>query len=69
MIKAQHRAQEDGTILVELGVTDGVSDLLDMTVMAPTEELAKTMEHTFRTRAEEIYHEVVRILTESEASE
>ena len=68
MIKAQHHTQENGTILVELGVTDGVSDLLDMTIMAPTEDLAKTMEQTFRTRAERIYHDVVRILTESEAS-
>ena len=68
MIKAQHLAQADGTILVELGVTDGVSDLLDMTIMSPTEEMAKTMEQTFRSHAERIYHEVVRILTESEAS-
>ena len=69
MIKARHRAQEDGTALVELGVTDGVSDLLDMTVMAPTEALAETMEQTFKAHAERIYHDVVRILTESEASE
>ena len=68
MIKAQHRTQADGTILVELGVTDGVSDLLDMTIMSPTEEMAKAMEQTFRTHAERIYHDVIRILTESEAS-
>lgn len=68
MIKAQHHAQADGTILVELGVTDGVSDLLDMTIMSPNEEMAVTMEQTFRSHAERIYHEVVRILTESEAS-
>ena len=46
-----------------------MSDLLDMTVMAPTEALAETMEQTFRAHAERIYHDVVRILTESEASE
>ena len=59
MIKAQHHAQADG----------GMSDLLDMTIMSPTEEMAKTMEQTFRTHAERIYHDVIRILTESEASE
>lgn len=69
MIKAQHSMQEDGTYVVELGVSDGVSDILDMTVMSPTEELALTMEQTFREHAERIYHDVIRILTESEAAQ
>jgi hypothetical protein len=68
MIKAKHQKQEDGTVLVELGVTDGISDLLDMKIMAPAEKMAEAMEQTFRTHAERIYHEVIRILTESEAS-
>lgn len=68
MIKAQHKEQSDGTFLVELAVSDGVSDILSMSVMSPTEALAETMEHTFRSNAEHIYHDVVRILTESEAS-
>lgn len=66
MIKAQHHAQEDGTYLVELAVSDGVSDILSMSIMAPTEALAETMEKTFRRNAESIYHDVVRILSESE---
>ena len=69
MIKAQHQLQDDGTFRVELGVTDGVSSLLDLSIMSPTEEIALTMEKTFRTNAERIYHDVVRILTESEASQ
>ena len=68
MIRAQHNAQDDGTYQVELGVTDGVSNLISMTVMSPTEAMAETMEQAFRSRAEQIYHEVVSILTESEES-
>ena len=68
MIRAQHNAQDDGTYQVELGVTDGVSNLISMTVMSPTESMAETMEQTFRSRAEQIYHDVIRILTESEES-
>ena len=68
MIRAQHTAQDDGTYQVELGVTDGVSNLISMTVMSPTESMAETMEQTFRSRAEQIYHDVIRILTESEES-
>ena len=68
MVKAEHIRQEDGTFLVSLGVTDGVSDLLNMTIMAPAESMAEQMEQTFRASAEHIYHEVLRILTESEES-
>ena len=42
----------------------GLRDVLDI----PVEEMAETMEQTFRTHAERIYHDVIRILTESEAS-
>ncbi len=66
MIVARHAKQDDGTFQVELGVTDGVSNLLSMTIMAPTEALANTMEQSFREHAEQIYHDVIRILTESE---
>lgn len=68
MITAKHRPQEDGTFLVDLAVSDGVSDILSMSVMSPTESMAETMEQTFRGKAESIYHDVVRILTESEES-
>ena len=68
MIVAEHERQDDGTFQVRLGVTDGVSNLLSMTIMAPTEALADTIERTFRERAEQVYHEVIRILTESEES-
>ncbi len=66
MILAEHEKQDDGTFQVKLGVTDGVSNLLSMTIMAPTETLAETMERSFRERAEKVYHEVIRILSESE---
>ena len=66
MIEAQHVRQEDGTYLVQLGVTDGESPLLNLSVMSPTEAMAEQMEQTFRGSAERIYHDVVRILTESE---
>lgn len=68
MITAEHKPQEDGTFLVNLVVSDGVTDILSMSIMSPTESTAVTMEETFRKKAESIYHEVVRILTESEES-
>ena len=68
LLKAEHTLQEDGTCQVTLAVNDGVSDLLNMTVMAPTERMAEQMKENFRANAEQIYHAVVRILTESEDS-
>lgn len=66
MITARHIKQDDGTFQVELGVTDGVSNLLSMQIMSPSEKTALEMEHTFKARAESVYHEIVRVLTESE---
>ena len=68
MIVARHTPADDGSCTVELEVTDGVSTLLSMSVMATSEEMAETMEQTFRSNAESIYLDVVRILTESEES-
>lgn len=69
LLQAEHARQDDGTFLVSLGVNDGDSDLVVMKIMAPTEEIAERMELTFRANAERIYHDIVRILTESEELE
>ena len=66
MIVARHKEQDDGTFQVELGVTDGVSNLLNVQIMSPSIETAQRMERSFQARAESIYHEVVRILTEGD---
>lgn len=68
LIIARHTEQQDGTFQVELAVTDGVSNLLSMQIMSPSEETAKAMERSFQNRAESIYHDIVHILTEGEES-
>ncbi len=68
MITAEHETTETGCN-VHLAVSDGVGDILSMHVLASSEAQAAEMERNFQYNAEGFYHEIVRLLTESEESE
>ena len=65
MITAKHEANENGCT-VHLGVSDGVGDILSLKLLAANEKQAEAMEEHFKSNAEGMYHEIVRLLTESE---
>ena len=68
MISAEHTLDDDGLCTVHLSVSDGVSPVIDLRILAPGEEAAEKMEQTFKSQAETIYHKVAAILLESEES-
>lgn len=67
MIKAEHKMSDTGCT-VHLSVSDGVGDILSMRLLAASEEQALDMERHFQNDAEGLYHEIIRLLTESEES-
>lgn len=66
MITADHETDDDGLCTVHLSVSDGISPILDLRILAANEAAAQTMETQFKSDAESIYHKFVKILTESE---
>ena len=68
MITAEHQTDDDGLCTVHLSVSDGISPILEMRILAANEQAAEAMEKTFQDDAENLYHKIVGILTESEES-
>ena len=67
MITAEHEVSETGCT-VHLAVSDGVGDILSMRLLVSSEAQARQMEQNFKNNAEAFYHDIVRLLTESEES-
>ena len=66
MITADHEIDDDGLCTVHLSVSDGISPILDLRILAANEAAAQTMETQFESDAESTYHKFVKILTERE---
>lgn len=66
MITAEHTVNEDGGCTVRLAVSDGIGTILSMELLASSAAQAEQMERAFQQNAEGVYHDVVRLLTESE---
>ena len=62
-ICARHRVL-DGVCMAELGLNDGVSDILRLSVLCSDEKQAKKIEKKFRRHAEETYQKIMEILCE-----
>ena len=62
-ILARHRVS-DGVCVAELGLNDGVSDILRLSVLCSDEKQAKKIEKKFRRHAEETYQKIMEILCE-----
>ena len=62
-ICARHRLS-DGVCTAELGLNDGVSDILRLSVLCADEKQAKKIEKKFRRHAEETYQKIMEILCE-----
>jgi hypothetical protein len=62
MIKTSSRPSKSGGFDVRLTLSDGSGVILDMTLLAGTEDQAAVMQKNFRSRAEEVYKSVVGVL-------
>ncbi len=54
----------DGVCTAELGLNDGVSDILRLSVLCADEKQARKIEKRFRRHAEETYQKIMEILCE-----
>jgi len=61
MIKATHSERENG-ITVNLSLSDGLGDIINMDILAGSERQALVIEKNFKKNAEHIYNAVVKIL-------
>ena len=64
MIKAEKRPRNDGGFTVNLALHDGLGEILNMELYAVNETQASAMTEAFAQRAEQIYAQVVAVLTE-----
>ncbi len=63
MIRAGHVNGEDGCI-VELGMSDGKGEVLNLRFLCAGEEQARKIERNFRTDAEGYYQRIAELMTE-----
>ena len=62
MITAKH-GPTDGGCIMTLGMSDGKGEIVDLRLLVPDESAAKKMEKNFRLHAEEIYGELIELIS------
>lgn len=63
MITAKHTVDKSGCT-VQLALSDGVGEIINLSLICAGEEQAKKIEKNFRREAESYYHRVVEMLSE-----
>ena len=63
LIGTSHQMLENGGCMVKLSLSDGVGEIVTLSILTAGEEQAKAMEDYFRSDAENIYHKFIRLLT------
>jgi len=61
MIVAKHSTTGNGC-LVELAVSDGISNIMELKVLVPDDGTAEKIEKNFRPEAENFYYKIVELL-------
>lgn len=64
MITASHIRGKNDELIVTLGMSDGVSDVISMQLLIPDEETANEIEKNFRADAEGVYNRIIGLLTQ-----
>ena len=64
MITAEHTVSESGACSVTLALSDGIGKILSLELLAAAPQQAERMEHYFTNNAEDVYHDLIRMLTE-----
>lgn len=62
-IMSSHDKLKDGGCKVSLSLSDGIGNIISISVLASDEDQAKSMEKYFRSDAENIYHKIIKLLT------
>ena len=65
-ILTSHEKTKDGGIKVSLSLSDGIGSVISMSLLSSGEEQAKIIEKAFRGDAENIYHKIIKLLTNQE---
>ncbi|MGI5976415.1 MAG: DUF4364 family protein [Candidatus Limivicinus sp.] len=68
MIKARHE-ETDGGLFVNLAMSDGKGEIINLRLLCADEKQAKLMEKNFRRSAEKYYQQFVALLSEEESEE
>jgi hypothetical protein len=63
LVGASHKTQADGSCILKLSLSDGMGDILKLSLLTSGEEQARRMEEYFRSDAERFYHKIIRILS------
>lgn len=66
MITAEHTVSDAGACNVTMALSDGIGNILSMELLTASPQQAERMEDYFKHHAEDVYHEIIRMLTESE---
>jgi len=63
LIGTSHETLKSGGCQVRLSLSDGIGEIISMSILASGENQAESMEKYFRSDAENIYHKLVSLLT------
>ncbi|MBR7081991.1 MAG: DUF4364 family protein [Oscillospiraceae bacterium] len=66
LISAEHSLQRRGGCTVELNMSDGVGELINLKLLAANEAQAIRIEKNFRENAERLYTDIVELLDKDE---
>ncbi len=61
-ISASHSIRRKGGYTVELSMSDGISDIIDMRLYAASEEQAEALERGFTKKAEALYNDIIKLI-------
>jgi len=64
-ILTSHEKLTNGGVKVSLSLSDGIGSIISMSVLASDEDQAKSIEKYFRHDAENVYHKIIKLLTQS----
>lgn len=63
LIGTSHKVNNDGSYTMKLSLSDGMGDILKLSILTSDEVQTVAMEKFYRANAESIYHQIIRLLT------
>ncbi len=66
LIGTSHELLKNGGCQVKLSLSDGIGDIVSLSILASDEGQARNIENYFRSDAENVYHSIIKLLTPEE---
>lgn len=63
LIGTGHKVNNDGSCTMKLSLSDGIGDIMKLSILTSNEQQTADMEKYFRANAESIYHQIIGLLT------